>query len=241
MPDETMDVASHPRLTEQYLLGELGERESARFEEHFFNCRICSDEVIAASQLLNVARKLPRARTQEVPAATSAPAARTWWKRLFLGTGGLVWIPRFAALAAVPMALLIAYDRAVLLPQVRDELALRDRPGAVDPILLRPATRGKVRQIVVDAGTRNVTVALELPGAAAGATLSAAVESEAGQEVIPRFAVASPRPTEPLIIQFPAHRLAPGLYQMIVRAEDRKQSGVPPLDLRRYPFAIVTR
>lgn len=37
-------------LTEKYLLGELSEAEAAEFEEHFFECETCTEDVVQASR-----------------------------------------------------------------------------------------------------------------------------------------------------------------------------------------------
>ena len=47
---------------DSYLLGELGERERAEFEEHFFSCETCAEELVSAVKFVDNARRplLPR-------------------------------------------------------------------------------------------------------------------------------------------------------------------------------------
>jgi putative zinc finger protein len=55
------------KLTEQYVLGELDAREAAEFEEHFFDCPLCADDVRLASRL---AANLKAVLREDVPVRT---------------------------------------------------------------------------------------------------------------------------------------------------------------------------
>jgi hypothetical protein len=43
--------AVNQKLTERYVLGELEGLEAAEFEEHFFECPLCAEDIRAASRL----------------------------------------------------------------------------------------------------------------------------------------------------------------------------------------------
>src|SRR5687768_4357654 len=42
--------------TEKYLLGELGEEDSARYEQHFFGCGACAEDVEVSAAFLEAMR-----------------------------------------------------------------------------------------------------------------------------------------------------------------------------------------
>ena len=44
--------AVNRKMTERYILGELDAAESADFEEHFFECSLCAEDVRLASRLV---------------------------------------------------------------------------------------------------------------------------------------------------------------------------------------------
>jgi putative zinc finger protein len=45
-------TAVNRQLTERYILGELDIAEAAAFEEHFFECPLCAEDILLASQLV---------------------------------------------------------------------------------------------------------------------------------------------------------------------------------------------
>jgi hypothetical protein len=52
----THEQATKDQATERYLLGELPENERDAFEEHYFECAVCADDVRAASTLVGTMR-----------------------------------------------------------------------------------------------------------------------------------------------------------------------------------------
>jgi|ERR1041385_3994427 hypothetical protein len=52
----THDQATKEQATERYLLGELPENERDAFEEHYFECAVCADDVRAASTMVDTMR-----------------------------------------------------------------------------------------------------------------------------------------------------------------------------------------
>ena len=61
---------------EKYLLGELIEAEHAEFEQHYFSCPECLEEVKAGALLMDNARQVFRAEPEITP---RVPAA---WRRM---------------------------------------------------------------------------------------------------------------------------------------------------------------
>ncbi len=216
------------------MLGELDEGERAQFEAHFFDCRECENEVMVASALVDGVRSSEpiRARTTELPAHATGErvfvvpippeVTRPDWLdrsglRLLLRALG-EW-PRAAQVAGATALLLFGVTGAqtlVILPELRQELALRDRPRALAPVPLRAATRGEPPAIDLQADDRTLALALAVePGGSYEVRLVKA-EGEAG---LPPFTVAGPRPGEPLELVLPASRLERGRYLLeLIRA-----------------------
>jgi hypothetical protein len=90
--------------TDRYLLGELTAAEADSFEEHFFDCAECADELRVGMQFMNGGRGLAR----EAAAPAEAPVVRIAERR----PRRAAWIP-----AAVAAALVLAIATPLLLKQ----------------------------------------------------------------------------------------------------------------------------
>ena len=89
---------------ERYVLGELNAAEADSFEEHFFDCRECADEVRTGAAFLEGGRKLAReAREAPVVSITEHRQSRR------------TWLP-----AAVAAVLLLSIGTPVLVRQMRE-------------------------------------------------------------------------------------------------------------------------
>ena len=60
------EEAERTNAAESYLLNELTEEQRARFEEHYFQCPICAEALLAGQTLIEGVRRQPE----------------PWWKRL---------------------------------------------------------------------------------------------------------------------------------------------------------------
>jgi hypothetical protein len=67
--------AEERKLTERYVLGELDAAESAEFEEHFFGCAACAEEVRRASRVAANLRAVLR-DDEEVLTIEASPSDR---------------------------------------------------------------------------------------------------------------------------------------------------------------------
>lgn len=74
------DEATQSSAAERYVLGELSAAEADSFEEHFFDCRECADEVRTGAAFLEGGRKLALEAKEApvVPIAERRARRRTW-------------------------------------------------------------------------------------------------------------------------------------------------------------------
>jgi hypothetical protein len=102
------------QAAEKYLLGELPKEHHAAFEEHFFDCSACAEEIKATAAFLESARQVAR---EQIPQAAgekrlvpAAPAAGGWfgWLR-----------PAFAVPVFAALLLFIGYQNGVTIPQLK--------------------------------------------------------------------------------------------------------------------------
>jgi hypothetical protein len=102
------------QAAEKYLLGELPKEQHAAFEEHYFDCSACAEEMKATAAFMESSRQVTR---EEVPQVIDdkklVPAGRA--------TGGWFgWLrPAFAVPVFAALLLFIGYQNGVTIPQLR--------------------------------------------------------------------------------------------------------------------------
>ena len=96
--------ATSTQATDRYLLGELTAAEADAFEEHFFDCVECADELRIGVRFMNGGRGLAR----EAAAPAVAPVVPIAERR----SRRTVWLP-----ASVAAALLLAIGTPLLMKQ----------------------------------------------------------------------------------------------------------------------------
>jgi hypothetical protein len=140
------EEAEASMAAERYVLGELHDRELEQFEEHFFSCPECAQDVrdlaaitegaalIEGAALNEGSRERLKQPQQTEPPKQRAAAPATAWRWPWLRLS-----PSFAwgsALAAVTLV-------AVTTGYQASHLSVLVRPQDVESFLLRPASRGE--------------------------------------------------------------------------------------------------
>jgi hypothetical protein len=87
------DSAINSEAAERYMLAEMTEAERAEFEDHSFDCTVCTANVQSIEKLRDVIRTDPD-EVQPVPAPVlqPTPAPAQWWQR---ATVALPWAATF--------------------------------------------------------------------------------------------------------------------------------------------------
>lgn len=234
--------------TEKYVLGALDDDARDAFEEHFFDCLECADEVRAASALMAAAGAsqaaalpaiLPTASTQHPTVrAASSPGApipiQSAPRRRFAPASGLT-----AAIAAMAASLcLIAYQNAVVIPDLR---AQAGQAGAIQPVrsYFLTQTRGEPATIQVADGDR--VVALTLSRSSDRSFVAYHCELRDGSDRVVQTKTV-PRPTtEELELLLPVAGLAPGDYVLAVEGLDDPARAASSTPVARYAFRVERR
>ena len=215
------------------MLNELAGEERSAFEEHYFSCTLCAQDVVVAARFIDNARKpLLRLETEapaERPAGSKQPAqpvkpenrkGESWWDR---------WLdlaPKPAlALACVALLAVVVY---------------REIPGGARGEVMGSYFVTSTR--AVDNEPRKIRVANKQERIAllynrtdpSVARYAFVLESAGGGEVL-RFEGDAPRDTDDVIISLPVKGLAPGRYTLRVRdASARNDVAAIPFELM-YP------
>jgi hypothetical protein len=216
--------ANETYATERYLLGEMQPEERDEFEEHFFSCRSCGEDIQIGSTLVENAKSVFRDE-----AGGKAPsAARRGLLNGFLSMDWLRWLrlpvtaPAFAALA---MAGIVVYQSAVTIP------SLKAPKSMAAPIVLDGETRSALPR--KEAG-KPLRFQMMLARSAAGDRVEVELLDAAGKTVRSGM-VEAPEASDPLDVYFPG-RLEPGRYSLLARSAGGNNAGQ---ELVRNSFEII--
>ena len=104
------------KTTERYLLNELDPNLREEFEEHYFDCPVCAQDVSAGSLFVEHSKVLLAESAK--PVAVSATPARVTPRG-----GWLFWLrPAFAAPALALLLAVLGYQNLVTYPKLQAEL-----------------------------------------------------------------------------------------------------------------------
>ena len=122
---------------EKYLLGELPKEQHAEYEEHYFDCSACADEIKATAAFMESARQVVREGVVEVVGterlAAAAPATVGW----------LAWLrPAFAVPVLAALVLFIGYQNGVTIPRLKNSSSSQIGQGINSSFPLRGSVRG---------------------------------------------------------------------------------------------------
>jgi len=189
---------------ERYLLEELSEEERESFEDHYFSCIECADEVKAAYTFADNAKA--------VMADWPAPVLRTeratfnFWQ----------WLrPVLVPAMAVLLLGVTVYQSALVIPRLERQLETATAPRALPSVVARAATRGEPAVVELSSNDQFVQVILDINTTQPVSSYSSQVYDESGNL---RFTIASAVPSGggSLNLLLPASELKPGRYTIKV-------------------------
>ena len=230
---------------ESYLLGDMSPRERDAFEEHFFECSLCGEDVRAAAKFMEDARKILGARVPGEDAGADdrltgrpLPGSSETAKKPGEGRnpGWLVWLkPQFAAPALAALLVLAGLQSLRIIPDLRRQVEEAGAPRVVTSIVLRRSVRGEASTLAVPMGAA-VLLILDLPEAPAKATpLQFIIESADGKEAL-RVSGMAPEPGRSVNLMIPRFDFPSGPYTVV--AELAATPGTHGQELGRFPFRL---
>lgn len=214
---------------ERYVLGELTEQLALEYEEHFFDCRECAEEVKTAAAFADNA---PHAFRAEKPAAVTRGATVERRTRL-----RLFWpLPAGAAAAVLLAAGAAVYQAFVVVPSLRRQVA-QDGALQAAPWFFLSVSRAEPQVLTLPAGQRMVGLTLSRSSERSAPYYRCQVLDSAGR-VVESAVVAGPGEGEELQVLLPAARLQPGSHALEL-APLQSPGGAPSEQgLVRYQFEV---
>ena len=199
------EEAKSSYAAERYILNELPEDESERFEEHYFNCLECAESVRHLAQISEALRDNPIAPQRQRQLGWKENL-KDWWGRPMVGA--------VAGLALIWFIALSAY-------QAR-ELRQQFRPQAVTGFLLLPEARGEFRTISREEAGAVLVLETDLPRAVG--ELKWEVRSEGAGTSVAEGDAQAPKAGSNLKVVLPMSNLSAGQYVMEIRPAAGGQS-----------------
>lgn len=218
--------------TERYLLGQLSEEERERFEEHYFECRDCAEELKSANTFIaNAKEVLSDAPAPKISPAPSVPK-RTGWASFF-------WpAPVGALAAALLLATAAGYQALLVVPRLQHELTEAQGLQAA-PWSFLSVSRSEAQVVRVPRGTRMAGLTLSRSTDQSFPYYRCEVQDEGGR-VVASAVVAARHEGDELEILLPVSRLQPGAHALVVRGlQSRSRSWDQTVaEIGRYPFTL---
>ncbi len=215
---------------EAYLLGEMAPAEREAFEQHYFECSVCADDLRSASRFVSEMKEVLAADRRQ-PAVPGKPHPT----RTGSGWAWLAWLrPQIAAAAIVFLAVVAGVESLSTIPGLRRQVDEASAPRIVQPQTLRPQTRGTPVTLNVARG-EPVVLTLDLPEIApspASTALRFSVKN--GGRTLLEIRGGPVQPGEPVILSIPKLDLPAGRYDLV--AETAPANGGQ--ELARYPFEL---
>ena len=198
-------AAVHEKLTERYLLNELAPVERENFEEHYFSCAECADDVrLGASFVANAKEVLRTGSVEQVRTANHSPVSR-WFAWL--------WSPAPAYALALLLATFSVQQRFLLQPGLAPQL--------ITSSALRPATRGDAQTIRLSRGQQLFQLTADVPP---GLSVVCEFRNQGGATV---FKIDAPADMTSGTLNFllPAERFPDGSYKLVIQGKAKEAAG----------------
>jgi hypothetical protein len=233
--------AENSMACERYLLDEMTEEERNSFEDHYFSCLECAEDLRLAGLMRDGARAgLVESRPTVVPIGRRGLPG-TWSWRAWRSSVALPWA------AAATLALALGYQTLStefhgsmgggepVAPVVRAPAEAQTGLIALAPVTLRPAARGNEPVVRVGQGD-SLTLAVDL-GRLGDSGFDRAIPYElklSTGPIVMRGELTPPQRGAPLLVLIPAQKLEPGKHYVL----SLRNPGDSTLTSEDYRFTV---
>ena len=126
------------QAAEKYVLGQLPKEQHAAYEEHYFDCPACAEEIKATAAFMESARQVVGEEVaqavDEERLVPAAPRASGWF--------GWLLRPAFAIPVFAALLLFIGYQNGVTIPRLKDSTSNQIGQNISSSFQLRGSVRG---------------------------------------------------------------------------------------------------
>lgn len=227
-----MDHTEAVRLqaAEKYLLGELPKGQLEEYEEHYFDCAICAEELKTTVAFMESSRQVFHEQVLEPVGVRGFTPAKGGW---------FGWLrPAFAIPVFAALLLFIGYQNSVTIPGLKGASSRQATAEAVRYFPLLPAgARGEGSSSIVKVGPHeDFSLDVDMPGNSPTGYLCQ-VQDESGRV---RFTVlvSAEQARNTVRVNIPGGVLQPGKHNFVIyRGQPSAQTNLGNA-AARLPFAV---
>jgi hypothetical protein len=226
------DEAIRLKAAEKYLLGELNAELRDQYEDHYFGCAECAQDVRTGAVFIDNARDvLGSGSVAEAGAMHRSAPSGGWWTALLR--------PAFAVPALALLLMVAGYQNAVTIPHLKSALSQSDVAQTLPSFsLISGNSRGGAPLAISVPAGKPFSFFVDIPPKGGYASYACEFQSESGTpELSLNISADEAKRTVQLLI--PAGRLASGKHVLVVRGLDSQ--GKPDADkigVASYPFSL---
>ena len=240
------EEAIRDMAVERYLLGELPAEACERFEEHYFECALCAEDLRMAATLMDAVKldaATPAAEQSSIPRqearATAVP--RPVPSRSVPGSAGRRFFSPWLLVPALAACLLvILYQSLVLLPGMRRRVALASTPAVLaDLVLANADARGDAMPEIAAPTAGSLLLSVDVPSGADFASYRCSLYAPSGA-LVWQLPVSRSQVNDTVYIHLPAANVQSGVNVLLV--EGVRNSGAPDANVAtvaRYRFRVT--
>lgn len=226
------DDAVRLSLVEKYLLEELEPNLRDEFEEHYFDCRECADDLRGTSAFLYAAKE--ELKASAVPKTVPGAPRKSWFAWL--------WTPALLVPALAACLLVIAYQNLVIFPRFRNAIAELRAPEILPTLsLVGGNSRGGTTPSIAVEDAHAFLVLIDIPTQDRFSSYTCVLYSPAGSPAW-RVQVSAEEAKDTVSIRVPAGQAVGGSYTLVVQGVTGGQSGAAQAEngteLARYRFTL---
>jgi Putative zinc-finger len=220
--------ALRTKAAERYLLGELVGEPREEFEEHIFSCSECAEDIRMGAAFIENARR----ELAGIPGAGTVRAeAKGWWSG---------WLrPAFAVPAFALLLLIIGYQNAVVIPQLKSAGSVATAPQALRTFsLLTGNSRGNGPMKISVASNQPFGIFVDVPPQDHFDSYVCEFQDDSGtSEFAIPISLEEAKNTVELLI--PAAKLRAGKHLLTIRGLQSSQgSSAKGVEVIRFPFTL---
>lgn len=220
------------KAAERYVLGELSGDLREQYEEHFFTCRECADELRCAAAFATGARDVFSAESAGVP-LVAVQKPRAGFLAFFLR-------PAMAVAAIVALALVVGYQNLRVIPRLKTAVSQSDAPVALSSFsLIGVNSRGGASVAISLPAGRPFSLYLDIPPQNEFPIYTCELEDAAGAAEF-SLQVTAQQAKDTVQLLIPAGHIPPGKHAVVVRGLQSASAGeTTGVEVARYPFTLA--
>jgi hypothetical protein len=226
-----MDHSEAVRLgaAEQYLLGELSPELREQFEEHFFGCMECAQDVKAGAAFVDGVREVLSSERDYAPAHIAPnQTSRGWFASLLRPA---ILVPAMAVLM-----LFAAYQNIVVIPGLSRSLSESNTPQTLESFSLATAnSRAGGGLFISVPPNKPFSLFVDIPSVNQFSFYTCDLETESGTLIV-STKVSAEDAKESVQLLIPPARLVAGKYIVIVRGHTSQVD--TSSEVTRYRFTL---